>query len=89
MFVSGVKLNLKIKFEYIDNFRIIFSRYPKFIKIVENRLIIFENTFKTGEGNLNFWSHSPVNTSHNVTVLSVDAETTRRPDLDHESEHTG
>ena len=48
-----------------------------------------ENAFKTGEGNLNFWSHSPVNTSHNVTVLSVDAETTRRPDLDHESEHTG
>ena len=47
------------------------------------------NTFNTGDGNLNFWSHSPVKTSQSVTVLSVDAETTLRPDLDHEREHTG
>ena len=38
---------------------------------------------------LNLWSHSPVKISQIDTVLSVDAETIRRPVRDQDSEQTG
>lgn len=46
-------------------------------------------TFKTGEGNLYWWSRSPVRTSQRQTLLSVDADISLWPPLVQLKLHTG